>query len=329
MKDPVRWRDPNGGADAETRALLSSDRGPVPSGDEANRIWAGLETELHLGPVPAHTPLVGPATATTGTGALAGKITLAVVLVAAVGAGVALHGSHSRGRQEGAPVQNTTRAAPSEKARFAGAATAGRVAMVPATESVAAAPTAKPVAAPAASIAREIHSRSGRPAQAKATGNGPAQASPGPAAVEVQEHPQLQAEPMQREDKPMPSSWAPSPLPSPSLAKSSETYPLAQVSIPPEEAPVPVNQLLEESRQLERARAALRAHDPDRALRLLKLGASRTTALAQEREVLTIEALAAKPSLRAKATARARSFIETYPQSPYRARIRAIAFEGE
>ena len=92
---------------------------------------------------------------------------------------------------------------------------------------------------------------------------------------------------------------------------------------------MPVNELLEESRQLGRARAALLAHDPDHALELLKSDASRNTALAQEREALTIEALAAKPALRAQATARARAFMKAYPQSPYRARIRAIALEGE
>ena len=92
---------------------------------------------------------------------------------------------------------------------------------------------------------------------------------------------------------------------------------------------MPVNQLLSESRQLARARSALRAHDPDRALELLKVGSSPTAVLAQEREALTIEALAAKPALRARAMARARAFMSAYPQSPYRARIRALALEGE
>jgi hypothetical protein len=86
---------------------------------------------------------------------------------------------------------------------------------------------------------------------------------------------------------------------------------------------------LAESRQLERARAALRARDPDRALRLLKPSAFPAAALAQEREALTIEALAAKPALRTQAAARARAFLAAYPQSPYRARIRVVALAGE
>jgi hypothetical protein len=80
---------------------------------------------------------------------------------------------------------------------------------------------------------------------------------------------------------------------------------------------------------LARARAALRAHDPDRALELLETGARGTAALAQEREALTIEALAGKPDSRATAAERARVFMRTYPESPYRARIKAIVFENQ
>jgi hypothetical protein len=61
----------------------------------------------------------------------------------------------------------------------------------------------------------------------------------------------------------------------------------------------------------------------------ISFGAPENTPLAQEREALTIEAQAAKPSLRAAATERARAFMRAYPQSPYRARIRAIVFESE
>jgi hypothetical protein len=92
---------------------------------------------------------------------------------------------------------------------------------------------------------------------------------------------------------------------------------------------VSVNELLEESRRLDRVRTALRSHDPDRALRLLRSGAPPTSALAQEREALTIEAMTAKPALRAEAKARVHAFMRTYPQSPYRARLRALVLEGD
>jgi hypothetical protein len=74
------------------------------------------------------------------------------------------------------------------------------------------------------------------------------------------------------------------------------------------------------------ARAALHAGDPNRALDLLTLMPS-TPALAQERESLTIEAMAEKPGLRAAAAERARVFLEAYPDSPYRARIRSVTLD--
>jgi hypothetical protein len=95
------------------------------------------------------------------------------------------------------------------------------------------------------------------------------------------------------------------------------------------DAPVSVNELLQESRRLDRARTALRAGEPAHALRLLRDGAPGTTALAQEREALTIEAQAAIPTLRAAATERARVFLRAYPGSPYRARIKAVVSDGE
>ncbi len=96
------------------------------------------------------------------------------------------------------------------------------------------------------------------------------------------------------------------------------------------EAPaVSVNELLEESLRLDRVRTALRTHHPDRALQLLEVSAPASSPLAQEREALAIEAQAAKPSLRAAATERARAFMRAYPQSPYRVRIRALIFESE
>jgi hypothetical protein len=98
-----------------------------------------------------------------------------------------------------------------------------------------------------------------------------------------------------------------------------------------QEAPAPVvvsNQLLEEGRRLSRARAALRAHDPEGALKLLQSGAAGSAGLAQEREALTIEALGARPWSRIEAERRARAFMAAYPDSPYRARLKALIFDG-
>jgi hypothetical protein len=112
------------------------------------------------------------------------------------------------------------------------------------------------------------------------------------------------------------------------VAKRPEAHPTAQAAESLVTARSPTNELLEESRRLARARAALRALDPDRALVLLETGAPGTPALAQEREALTIEALASKPASHATAAERARTFMRTYPESPYRARIKAIVFEN-
>jgi hypothetical protein len=116
------------------------------------------------------------------------------------------------------------------------------------------------------------------------------------------------------EDRPLPA-------PSPNLAP--------QVVAPAARVPISVNELLEEGRRLDRARIALRAHDSEQALRLLGEGTVRTSELAQEREALTIEALASKPAQRGRATDRARTFMQAYPNSPYRERIKAIIFEGQ
>ena len=96
MKDPARWRDPKGGADAETRALLLGNQAPTPSSAEVDHVWSTLAPQLQVVPAPTHAPPAGPA-AVVGTGALVGKITLAVVLVAAIGAGVG--GMYSRDRR--------------------------------------------------------------------------------------------------------------------------------------------------------------------------------------------------------------------------------------
>lgn len=305
MREPTRWRDPGGGADAETRTLLSNDAGLEPSADEVSRIWAGLESQLHLAPGPAHTPPIGSATTTAGAGALVGKITLAVVLVSAAGFG--LHRLHLQDRPA------TKQAVPASPS--APRALAGPVARLAAPDRGAtqAAPTMK-----------TRSPRGDRTARSQPGEKPPTGVAPPPAAIEGRRSPRAETE-----ERPLASSWGTSPWPLPSPATGSEPHPPARGAGPREEPLLPVNELLEESRQLGLARAALRAHDPDHALALLKSHTSRSTALAQEREALTIEALAAKPTLRAQATARARAFVKAYPQSPYRARIRAIALEGE
>ncbi len=124
------------------------------------------------------------------------------------------------------------------------------------------------------------------------------------------------------------------PAPAPVVEKpvARRPRPLAPAPVPiraPEmhEEPAPMvvsNELLEEGRRLSRARAALRAHDPEGALRLLQPGPSASAGLAQEREALTVEALWLRPASRAEAERRARAFMAAYPDSPYRARLKSL-----
>jgi hypothetical protein len=269
MKEPKRWRDFDGGADADIRSLLLNSPALNPSRSEAKQIWSSLSAQLdvtfaapgpqgsqaELGrPASVHGPQVGHAVAAAGAGSAAGKVTLAVVLLAMAGGvlGVRMTASHD-GRVP-APKESQVEPYPSPPPQSTHSPE-------PAVQPSAAA-TAPATAAP------ESRSRPERPA-----------------------HPRS--------------------------------------AIRPTSTLVSVNALLEEGRRLDRARTALRAHDPDLALQLLEANAEGTTELAQEREALTIEALAAKPALHSQATERARVFMRAFPNSPYRERIKAIVFDGE
>lgn len=319
MRDPIRWREADGGADPEVRALLANDRGPVPSSEEASSVWSGLQSRLDLAPGSPEAPPVGPAA--KAAGGLAGKIALAVVLVAGVGAGV--HGIRSLQREKAAPGGQRTayvaipKNAPSASVREPSAA-APRPEPLPTPSIVArAAPAPRVRAAKSRPVERVASlAPSARPAGAPAPSEG--------ARIEARAKPDTRAE-----DRSLPSSWGPSPLPAPTPAHAHEGTVSSPRSASLEAQPSLTNDLLHESRRLARARAALRAHDPDRALELLEKGTPRTAALAQEREALTIEALAAKPEHRALASERALAFMRAYPQSPYRARVRALVLEGK
>lgn len=85
----------------------------------------------------------------------------------------------------------------------------------------------------------------------------------------------------------------------------------------------PISQLSEENRALLQARQALRSNDPAGALGLLEQSQKRFPrgALAEEREALTIEALARLGDTARSAT-RATAFLRNYPRSPHAADVR-------
>ena len=290
MKDPARWRDPNGGADAETRALLLGSDAGAPTDTERERIWSGLAPQVQAPPTPPHVP-----PAAVSSGVVLGKVTLAVALVVATAVG--WHAVRSR--------EPSPRSIP--EARVAHGPSKGPAAVT--------APTVAPgVPAAPAPVVEKPTGRSPRPASpslTKAITSGrfpPTVRTTGESGSVVR-------------DTASPQSHG-----SAELAR--ETAPTERTRSPEVGAPPQLvsNELLEEGRTLSRARAALRARDPVSALRLLQ-GTVRTAALAQEREALTIEALAARPRSRAEAAERARAFLAGYPDSPYRARIRAVALD--
>lgn len=96
----------------------------------------------------------------------------------------------------------------------------------------------------------------------------------------------------------------------------------AGASAPPDRE----TRLLEESRRLAEARDALRRGDASGALAQLAdlQRAVPGGILGQEREALTIEALA-KSGRSSEAQTRARAFLQAYPQSPHAARVEAFA----
>jgi hypothetical protein len=111
---------------------------------------------------------------------------------------------------------------------------------------------------------------------------------------------------------------------------SSVTEP--EVSVPPAVAPSvkprvgAESQLREESLAVLEARSALRSGDAARCLVLLEHARQRFPrgGLGQEREALTIEALA-KTGQSAVARRRAEAFLRAHPKSPYVADVRRIA----
>jgi hypothetical protein len=120
---------------------------------------------------------------------------------------------------------------------------------------------------------------------------------------------------------PLSSSVEPTPVVAPE--------PAVAPSVTPSDArarPTTSSQLREESVAILEARSALRAGDPARSLTLLEQARVRFPrgALGQEREALTIQALA-QSGEHASARRRAVTFLRAHPQSPYVADVRLLA----
>lgn len=128
----------------------------------------------------------------------------------------------------------------------------------------------------------------------------------------------------------VPSAAAPLPDTSPDKSALLAEPDTDDTDVPPEEPPTETKQerasrLREENAVLADARAALRGGDPASALAKLDAAGGRFPdgVLAQEREVLEIEALA-RAGKSAEASARANTFLQKYPTSPHAAKVRGF-----
>lgn len=128
----------------------------------------------------------------------------------------------------------------------------------------------------------------------------------------------------------VPSAAAPLPNNVPDKSASLADPDIDDTDVPPEEPPTETKQerasrLREENAVLTDARASLRGGDPASALAKLDAAGGRFPdgVLAQEREVLEIEALA-RAGKSAEASARANTFLQKYPTSPHAAKVRGF-----
>jgi hypothetical protein len=128
-----------------------------------------------------------------------------------------------------------------------------------------------------------------------------------------------------------PASGGAAPAVSTSPAPSSEAPAISPGASAGADAPSPgspeerASRLREENELLSQARGALRGGDPGRAMLLLEQARQKFPGgvLGQEREALTIEALA-KGGAREAASVRAAAFIKAHPTSPHAARLQAF-----
>lgn len=119
--------------------------------------------------------------------------------------------------------------------------------------------------------------------------------------------------------------------PAPTSTGGTAEEPAPKESAPASAAPAPdtpedrASRLREENDLLNQARGALRGGDPGRAMAILEQARQKFPGgvLGQEREALTIEALA-KSGAREAASARAAAFIAAHPTSPHAARLQAF-----
>ena len=301
MSAPKRWLDDGGGATRGERDLLrlGASHEPPPAAKDA--VWTALLAQIP--PIPPGSGSGGAGGAKAGAGAKA-----ASAAGAASGGGAAMAAAVGGGLLKSALIG------------------AGSAVALIATYTVVTPSAAPPLPAPST---METSAAPDRDAPKDSTR---AQATPTSVARNIPEIPVSPA----IVDSPAPSGTPSAAAPTEPRAGSSAPSVGRDVRGPVgasgasrgQGAPAPDRETpaLEESRRLTEARDALRRGDASDALsRLSDLQrAVPGGILGQEREALAIEALA-KNGRSAEAQARARAFLQAYPQSPHAPRVEAFA----
>ena len=298
MNAPKRWLTDGGGATRGERDLLRLDASHEPPAAAKDAVWTALLAQLP--PIPPGSsggggaPGAGGAKVAAGAKAAAAAGSGNAAVAGAVGGGVlksALIGAGSAL----ALIATYTVVAPAQ----APSVPAPTTIEMPADPGARSAPLGSPGQHAATSpVARETHGI------AVATATLDSMAPPGTPIVAASGEPRV-------------GGAAPS---SKGLVGSAGAS--TSLAAPPDRE----TRLLEESRRLTEARDALRRGDASGALaQLAELQrAVPGGILGQEREALAIEALA-RSGRSSEAQARARAFLQAYPQSPHAARVEAFA----
>jgi hypothetical protein len=315
--DPKRWLDPDGDATEVERSLLRSGGDMEPPANARGAVWAAIATRLPPiggGPggsaPPTGSPPVGPAGGTSlasaGAKTAIGSLVLkagAAIAVAGVAVAAATYALRTPDKPSSvaspaqiAPSATVTGATPvASMTTAATGSPADRLALSPTAEATGSAPPTSD--APPAPTSSDENTLPPRPVRVKL--------SQGRAAA-------LSAS--------KPSHTIPT-----SAASRSNAAPVIAAG-PSSSDPSPATDALrDESALLGNARAAVRRGDSRSALASLEVARTRypSGALVQEREVLTIEALAQSGDADA-ASSHASRFLTAFPSSPHAAHVRTF-----
>jgi hypothetical protein len=292
MSDPRRWLDPNGDSSPFERELLAREAAAAPSSDLAGKVWEKVLLGLPVGGGPADG---GGTTGDWGASSGAnGAVESAVSGATAAGSGSGVAGGVGAGGV--LAVGAKAGAFGVTKALVIGAIAGVAVAAGTAELGSSRTKVVEPAHEAPSELAEPVTAKPAPPPSSTAIA-----APADPARTVGARRPVRAVDPYERASS----------TPSASAARFEEA--------PPSDI---ASRIRAERLTLEQARGALHRGDPGSALRLVE--GSGGGVLAQEREVLSIEALSAA-GRHAEAKSRARAFVSRFPESPHNAHVSQFA----